>query len=227
MIDKKKDLKLFFFPRSEQSAKSDQEQIEITSSLDHIELKKIKESAYRDGFEQGINEGKMKGHQEGSLLGNKEGFQQGYISGEKQFRQDFKSVSNVLDIFKKNIEELNISQNLNHKEELCELVYNVSQKVIRAELALNPQQILHLIEETIESLPNKEKEITILLNKNDLDRIKKSNINLKGPWKLESDDSIDEGDCKIVTEDTEADASCKTRLDECMKSVKKHITNGE
>ncbi|ERB62970.1 hypothetical protein N779_23430, partial [Vibrio coralliilyticus OCN008] len=106
---------------------------------------------------------------------------------------------------------------------ICELVQKVAQQVIRAELTLMPQQILALVDETLEAMPGKTEKVTVHLNPQDLDRITQINAELPKEWKLVANPELPTGGCHLVTDDAEADASCDSRLQACMDNVKEHL----
>ncbi|ASI89548.1 MULTISPECIES: flagellar assembly protein FliH [Vibrio] len=177
------------------------------------------ERGHREGLNQGIEQGK----QQGLLEGQKEGFQKGFVSGEQSGKQAFlDAVKPVNDIY------VSLSRWQEEKEQqqrhiICELVQKVAQQVIRAELTLMPQQILALVDETLEAMPGKTEKVTVHLNPQDLERITQINPELADGWKLVAKPELPVGGCHLVTEDAEADASCDSRLESCMDAVKEHL----
>jgi flagellar assembly protein FliH len=177
------------------------------------------QQGYDDGLVQGIEQGK----QQGILEGQKEGFQRGFVSGEQSGKQTFveaaKPVHDIYQTLSRWLEEREQQQ----RHMICELVQKVAQQVIRAELTLVPQQILSLVDETLEAMPGKSEFVTVHLNPQDLERIKQINADLPQVWKLVANPELPAGGCQLVTEDAEADASCDSRLQACMDNVKQHM----
>ncbi|SHO55704.1 flagellar assembly protein FliH [Vibrio quintilis] len=185
------------------------------------------EAGFQQGVQQGYDEGLIQGieqgKQQGLLEGQKEGFQRGFVSGEQSGKQTFveaaKPVHDIYQTLSRWLEEREQQQ----RHMICELVQKVAQQVIRAELTLMPQQILSLVDETLEAMPGKSESVTVHLNPQDLERIKQINADLPQVWKLVANPELPAGGCQLVTEDAEADASCDSRLQACMDNVKQHM----
>ncbi|WP_062713633.1 flagellar assembly protein FliH [Grimontia marina] len=177
------------------------------------------EQGHQEGFRQGAEQGK----QQGLLEGQKEGFQKGFVSGEQSGRQAFLDAAKPVNELFQALSRWQAEREQQQRHMICELVQKVAQQVIRAELTLMPQQILTLVDETLEALPGKSEKVTVHLNPQDLERISHINADLPNTWKLVSNSELPVGGCHLVTEDAEADASCDSRLQTCMDNVKQHL----
>lgn len=177
------------------------------------------EQGHQEGFRQGVEQGK----QQGLLEGQKEGFQKGYVSGEQSGRQAFADAARPVNELFQALSRWQAEREQQQRHMICELVQKVAQQVIRAELTLMPQQILTLVDETLETLPGKSEKVTVHLNPQDLERISQINADLPASWKLVGNPELPTGGCHLVTEDAEADASCDSRLQACMDNVKQHL----
>lgn len=181
----------------------------------------------QQGHEEGVRQGLEQGKQQGLQEGQKQGFQQGFASGEQAGRETFvQAVQPVNELLGK----LSAWQEEKEREQrhfICELVQKVAQQVIRAELTLMPQQILALVDETLEALPGKTEKVVVHLNPQDLERISNINPALPEEWKLVANNELPVGGCQLVTDNAEADASCDARLEACMENVREHLLDGE
>lgn len=175
------------------------------------------------GHQEGLRQGLEQGRQQGLLEGQKEGFQQGFISGEQTGRQEFQAAAKPVNELYQSLARWQAEREQQQRHMICELVQKVAQQVIRAELTLMPQQILTLVDETLESLPGKSEKVTVHLNPHDLERIQNINRDLPSHWKLVANHELPVGGVHLVTEDAEADASCDSRLQACMDNVKQHL----
>ncbi|WP_375713932.1 FliH/SctL family protein [Photobacterium arenosum] len=99
----------------------------------------------------------------------------------------------------------------------------VAQQVIRAELTLMPQQILALVEETLDSMPGNSDKVVINLNPQDLERITNLSPTLHPSWKLVANKEMPVGGVQLVTDQAEADASSDARLEACMETLREHL----
>ncbi len=175
------------------------------------------------GHEEGFRQGKEQGFQQGMLDGQKEGFQKGFISGEQAGREQFIDVAKPVHELFQALSHWKKTREQEQRKMICTLVQKVSQQVIRAELTLMPQQILTLVNETLDSLPSKSESVTVQLNPQDLERISQINADIPTAWKLVPNKDLPVGGCHLITEDAEADASSDSRLEACMNNVKQHL----
>ncbi|MEZ8143235.1 flagellar assembly protein FliH [Enterovibrio norvegicus FF-33] len=191
------------------------------------DLQQKLEAGFQQGLEQGHQEGFRQGTeqgiQQGLLDGQKEGFQKGFVSGEQAGRQAFLDAAKPVNELFHTLSHWQKEREQQQRHMICELVQKVAQQVIRAELTLMPQQILTLVDETIDALPGKSEKVTVHLNPQDLERIRNINADLPATWKLVANNELPVGGCHLVTEDAEADASCDSRLQTCMDNVKQHL----
>ncbi|NLS13699.1 flagellar assembly protein H [Vibrio sp. SM6] len=177
------------------------------------------EQGHQEGFRQGVEQGK----QQGLIDGQKEGFQSGFVTGEQAGRKEFNAAAKPLNELFTQLSRWQAEREQQQRHMICELVQKVAQQVIRAELTLMPQQILTLVDETLEALPGKSEKVTVQLNPHDLERIRQINRELPAHWKLVANNELAVGGVHLVTEDAEADAGCDSRLQACMDNVKQHL----
>lgn len=192
-----------------------------------IDLQQRLEAGFQQGMEQGHEEGFRQGLdqgvQQGVLEGQKEGFQKGFVSGEQAGKKMFtEAVQPVHELYKA-LSRWQVEKEQQQRHVICQLVQKVAQQVIRAELTLMPQQILALVDETLDAMPGKHETVTVYLNPQDLERITQINTELAASWKLVAKPELPVGGCHLVTEDAEADASCHSRLEDCMDNIKQHL----
>jgi flagellar assembly protein FliH len=192
-----------------------------------VDVQERLEAGFQQGLEQGHQEGLRQGldqgKQQGLLEGEKEGFQQGFVSGEQSGKQSFLEAAKPVNNLYHTLSKWQSEREQQQRHIICELVQKVAQQVIRAELTLMPQQILALVDETLDAMPGKTERVTVHLNPQDLDRIRQINAELPGSWKLVAKADLPVGGCHLVTEEAEADASCDSRLEACMDNVKEHL----
>jgi flagellar assembly protein FliH len=105
------------------------------------------------------------------------------------------------------------------RKEVVDLVAKVARQVIRAELALQPVQIMALVDETLASMPPTREEIDVHLNPEELRRITELDPKRAQRWNLIGDARLDAGECRIRAGDSEVDAGCKQRLAAVMEQV--------
>lgn len=186
---------------------------------------------YQEAFDKGFDEGLTKGHREGFESGEEEGRRSGHASGFNQGRIEgqlkgkeaidgqFNNLLAPLGALKSLLEDGHLSQINEQQQLILDLVRRVAHQVIRCELTLQPQQILSLVEETVASLPDTRSEIKIHLEPTAVERLRELAAEKIQDWTLIEDNSISPGGCRIVSDQSDADASVETRLNACMDQV--------
>jgi flagellar assembly protein FliH len=174
---------------------------------------------HEEGLKEGIEKGQLQGFEQGLTKGQLQGIEQGIAEGKKEFTIASAPFSGMVE----KVERLFSEQERRQRELVCELVQKVAQQVIRCELALQPQQILALVEETLETLPSEPQGIKVLMAQEEFSHIEKVASDKISQWNIVCDPNLRQGDCRIITKTAEADAGCDLRLEACMKSVKEHL----
>lgn len=220
--------RLHRFPPLAQPVVTDSE-LEVSDSWQdaQVDLQHKLEQGFQTGLEQGhaegLSQGLAQGQQQGLLEGQKEGFQQGFVSGEQSGKQSFLDATKPVNEIYQTLARWQREREQQQRHIICELVQKVAQQVIRAELTLMPQQILSLVDETLDAMPGKTQQVTVHLNPQDVERINQINAELPKTWKLVANPELPPGGCHLVTDEAEADASCDSRLEACMDNVKQHL----
>ncbi|MGF1702743.1 flagellar assembly protein H [Photobacterium makurazakiensis] len=186
---------------------------------------------FNQGFQQGMSRGHDEGVQQGILQGQQQGFEQGVKDGHEQGlmqgfqegKEHFVKAASPFDQMHKKMAMLFAEHERRQREQVCELVQKVAQQVIRGELALQPQQILTLIDETLESLPGEPDGLKVRMAREEFAHIEKVASDKIQEWNIVCDDTLRQGECRVATKTAEADAGCEQRLDTCIAAVKSHL----
>ncbi|WP_410000117.1 flagellar assembly protein FliH [Photobacterium sp. TY1-4] len=196
-----------------------------------LELQERLEAGFQQGLQQGhqegLQQGIVQGHQQGLMDGQKEGYQQGVARGEQAGQAQFAAAAEPVSTLLGQLSQWQADKEREQRIQICELVQKVAQQVIRAELTLMPQQILALVDETLEAMPGKTEQVVVHLNPQDLERITNINPDLPQAWKLVANSELTIGSCQLMTDHAEADASCDARLAACMETVRGHLLDEE
>lgn len=175
------------------------------------------------GFAQGLEEGKTTGYQEGMKLGFEEGKQRGVVEGKQQAHQTFLAAAEPFAQMLQTLRDFNAHQQQQYRKELLQLVEKVARQVIRCEMELQPKQLLALVEEALSSLDTPPKQVQVLLNQEDFDRINDADAEKTHTWRLMADSDLARGECRIVTTTTEMDVGCEHRLQQCMTVLQQNL----
>lgn len=192
-------------------------------TLDPAEYQKQLMAGFQEGisqgFDKGLAEGKEEGYQEGVRLGHDDGLKKGRIEGRQS---ELASFNDVIKPFSGYITQLHTyleTYEQRRRDELLQLVEKVTRQVIRCELALQPAQLLTLVEEALAALPMVPQQLKVYLNPPEFGRINDVAPEKVQAWGLAADPDMVGGECRIVTETTEIDVGCQHRLDQCIGAL--------
>ncbi|MTD32924.1 flagellar assembly protein FliH [Paludibacterium denitrificans] len=182
------------------------------------------------GFKQGMDTGYREGYDSGVAAGHKEGFDKGYTDGLKQAADEAKGevaaaieeLARPLDAMLANLRTLQADYQAAMHKEVIELVGKVARRVIRCELALQPVQLLSLVDETLATMPVVNGEVEVYLNPEECQRLHELAPERAARWSLIPDSSLEAGECRVKSGNHEADA-CRQRLESCMEQVKEQL----
>jgi flagellar assembly protein FliH len=204
------------------------EVMEAAASASGTPLSPQLQSSRADGFQQGLDRGYREGHESGLNDGRKSGVQQGREEGRRQGAdagrrealERFESLVAPVDAMFEGLKNLQADYQSALRKEVVELVAKVARQVIRCELALQPAQLLTLVDETLATMPHApESAIEVYLNEGDLQRIREIDQARAPRWNLLADAHLEPGECRVKAGNREADAGCRQRLSACMEQI--------
>ncbi|GAB2843903.1 flagellar assembly protein FliH [Pseudoduganella ginsengisoli] len=178
------------------------------------------EQGQRDGYEIGL----QRGQEDGFEAGRSAGFEQGREEGRNETLVAFDNFARPVDSMLKGLKKLRADYRAAQRKEVVDLVAKVARSVIRAELALQPVQIMALVDETLASMPPTRDDIDVYLNPEELKRIQDLDPKRTKRWNLIPDSRLDVGECRIRAGDNEVDAGCHQRLAAVMEQVDNQLT---
>jgi flagellar assembly protein FliH len=185
-------------------------------------------SSAAEGFQQGVDRGFREGHESGLASGRESGIAQGIEAGRskgaEQGRREvlarFETLAAPIEAMHRSLQALQDDYEAALRKEVVDLVAKVAREVIRCELALQPAQLLSLVDEALATLPRvARKGIEVYLNSEDLERITQLSAPRAARWNLLADPQLQPGECRIRAGGREADAGCRQRLEACMEQI--------
>lgn len=167
------------------------------------ELESIRQEAYNEGF----------------ATGEKEGFH----STQLKVRQEAEV---ALAAKLANLEELMghllvpiAEQDSQIEKSLVELVGHIARQVIQRELTSDSSQIEKVLREALKLLPMGASNIRIFVNPQDFEHIKALREKHEETWKIQEDDALQPGGCRIETEHSRIDATIETRITQAIAQL--------
>lgn len=193
------------------------------------------QAALAEGFQQGMDRGYREGYDSGTERGLADGRLQGLQEGRDEGQAEARAA--VLARWQAYVVPVDAALAALHqaqdeyqkalRSEVVDLVGKVARQVIRAELTLQPAQLLALVEESLKSMPPATGEIEVFLNPEDLERIRDLDPVRARAWKLMADSRLDAGECRVQCGGQEADAGCRHRLQACMEQIGAQLLDTE
>ena len=177
------------------------------------------EQGQRDGYEIGL----QRGQEEGFEAGRVQGIAQGRDEGRAETLVGYDQLARPVDAMLKSLKKLRADYRAAQRKEVVDLVAKVARSVIRAELALQPVQIMALVDETLASMPPTREDIDVYLNPEELKRVSELDPKRAKKWNLIADARLEPGECRIRAGDNEVDAGCTQRLAAVMEQVDKQL----
>jgi flagellar assembly protein FliH len=178
---------------------------------------------YRQGQRDGYDVGLEQGRAEGQQAGHAEGLERGYEEGRRQALAELEAAVKPVDAMLRALKKLKTEYRNAQRNEVVDLVGKIARQVIRAELALQPVQMLALVDEALAAMPPTRDEVEVLLNPEEMKRIQELDPKRAKKWNLLPDPSLEPGECRVKAGDHEVDAGCQGRLAACMDQVREGL----
>lgn len=177
----------------------------------------------QDGYDAGFAQARAEGFETGQAEGRKQGFEEGRAEGMEQALAGFEQLAKPIDNALKALKKLKSDYRAAQRKEVVDLVGKIARQVIRAELALQPTQLLALVDEALAAMPPSRDTVEVLMNPEELRRVSELDPKRAKKWNLLADPSLEPGECRVKSGDHEVDAGCQGRLAACMDQVREAL----
>lgn len=198
------------------------------------EIEAIREEAYNEGFEQGYENGLAQGQQEGKKLGHSEGHEKGYADGfgegrkagsDEALNEERQKTDEKLSVFNAASDALKqqvATEQDELEEALLALSIRIARQVLQDELRLKPNHIATVVHAAVQSLPNPDEKLTVLLNPAELDFVETI---ADSHWTLEGDQSISVGGCRVKSAFSYVDYTLEHRFENAVTHLISSLPN--
>lgn len=174
---------------------------------------------FQEGYDSGYKEGYESGLELGRGDGMADGRRDGLVEGRREALANFETLADPVDAMVEALTHLQADYRSALRKEVVDLVAKVARQVIRCELALQPVQLLALVDETLATMPPAAEGTEVYLNPEDLQRIRELAPERAARWTLIADSFLEAGECRVKSGGHEADAGCRQRLAACIEQV--------
>jgi flagellar assembly protein FliH len=178
---------------------------------------------FRQGQQDGYDVGVEQGRSDGYDAGHAEGLAQGSEEGRQQALAELEAMARPVDAMLRGLKKLKTEYKNAQRKEVVDLVGKIARQVIRAELALQPVQMLALVDEALSAMPPTRDEVEVMLNPEEMKRIQELDPKRAKKWNLMADPALEPGECRVRAGDHEVDAGCQGRLAACMEQVREGL----
>lgn len=155
-----------------------------------VQLEKIQKQAYEEAYARGLKEGSA--------------------AGQAQARENAKIFIGLAGLLENPLKETGDKL----EQELVLLCLAIAKQIIRREISLDPGHIIAVIREAVSALPMLSKKIRICLHPEDAKLVRSVLLETKEdvPWSIVEDPALVRGGCKIITDNSQIDATLEKRL---------------
>ncbi|CAH0534111.1 hypothetical protein VST7929_02012 [Vibrio stylophorae] len=188
------------------------------------DLESIRQSAYEEGFQEGITQGHAQGFEQGQQEGHAQGLEQGQSEGHAQglaaaqgeIETHLAALSSVMEQMAMPLAAFD------HDAEACvvSVAMSLAKELFRVELSTNPQILHQTVKEAIASLPMQKQQITIALSEADLALMQQTydaKTLAQKQWQLSLDPSLNRGDVLVQAGDSTVDYNMDQRIADLMQ----------
>lgn len=169
------------------------------------QLDELQKQAYQEAYEKGLAEGREAGHS------------QALAEARQQTSQHTEQLQGILQRFAEPLQALEDEV----VDELISMVITVAKHIIRRELKSEPGQIIAVTREALAALPMNSRHIKLHLHPEDATLVKETLIVSEedSPWRVVEDPTLSRGGLKVMSENSQIDATVESRLGEIISRV--------
>jgi flagellar assembly protein FliH len=177
--------------------------LEEVQPLTLEELESIRQEAYNEGF----------------ATGEKEGFHSTQLKVRQEAETALAAKLRSLEKLMGHLLVPIAEQDSQIEKSLVELVGHIARQVIQRELVNDSSQIEKVLREALKLLPMGASNIRIFVNPQDFEQIKALREKHEEAWKIQEDDALQPGGCRIETEHSRIDATVETRITQAIAQL--------
>ncbi|MCD4530961.1 flagellar assembly protein FliH [Pseudomonas sp. C3-2018] len=177
--------------------------LEEVQPLTLEELESIRQEAYNEGF----------------AVGEKEGFHSTTLKVRQEADVALTAKLRALETLMVNLFEPIAEQDTQIEKSLVDLVQHVTRQIIQRELAIDSNQIEHVMREALKLLPLGVGNVRLYINPQDFELVKALRERHEETWRIVEDASLLPGGCRVETEHSRIDATVETRISQVMAKL--------
>jgi len=193
--------------------------------------KQGQERGHQEGFTKGLEEGIKQGREQGQEQGHREGFAKGLEEGKQEGREKGhqeglghvdEEVQNQRERLRQIVaflEQPLVNLDAEVEDQLVTLSIALAKQVIRSELRLNPNEIVLVVREALESLPTARRHLRIVLHPEDVLLVQEALGEGERNVRLLGDVALTRGGCRVETDTSRIDVTVEQRLNQVIAQL--------
>lgn len=163
---------------------------QATGLLTASKLEEIQKAAQQEGFQTG--------------------YKQGLAKGETEIKAKVERLTKILNLLQAPLKSMDESVQV----QLVALAVAVARQIVRREIKTDPGHIVAAVRDAVGALPVNVRNIRIHLHPDDSALVRNAITSSEAAteWKIVEDPALSRGDCKVVTDTSQVDATVERRI---------------
>ena len=165
-----------------------------------------------------VDELQRQAYSEAQADGHKAGYSDGFESGQAAARAEMAATVDAIDNVLSSLSEPIKMIDLQVQQSMHDVVIGVAQYLFRAQLAAQPDWILRLVQDALNTLPIAEPDLTVFVNPLDAEAIREV-LGGEPSWRMVTQEGMSRGGCRVEQGACTIDATLENRLQELLESI--------
>lgn len=172
--------------------------VKPSSLLTAEQLENIQAQAYKEAWDEGFNKGR----------------QEGLAAGQAETTRRAALLDRLAQALGRPFEEMDAAV----EQALVDLAVTLAQALVRRELRSDPGQVVAVVREALAALPVASRHVRVCLHPDDVVLVTEALVardagsDAGRDWHLQEDPTLMRGDCRILSENSQIDATMEKRL---------------
>ncbi len=140
-------------------------------------------------------------------------YQEGFAAGMKDGRAEGQTVAHQMQALMAELHQSMQQFEITMAQEVMDLALDIARQMVRSALAVNPELVLAVVREAIESLPQVNQNPMLILHPEDAQLVRDmlSHEYQENVWRVVDDPLMERGGCRVETGTAEIDANMESR----------------
>ena len=158
------------------------------------QIERIQTQAYKEAYEAGFKKGRTEGR----------------ATGQNEARHKEKLFNDMLKSLTQPFEQLDDAV----EQQLVSLSLAIARQLVRRELKVDPGQVIGVVQEALKVLPVSSQNVKVCLHSDDVTLVREAMAHTEADrnWTLAMDPGLRRGDCRIITDVSQIEATLEKRL---------------